>query len=178
MNETSAIESVVRSFCTFRADGRLYGIDVAHLREVSTHVATTPVPQAPPAIRGLINLRSRIYLVIDLRPLLGLADVPCTADSRLIILKPELGEDLGVLVDSGGGVVRVKGSDIEAPGQSASGGGETPADVPPSLSGGVCKLESELMVILDPVAIASDVARQVRMTSGPSIETQTKEIIP
>jgi purine-binding chemotaxis protein CheW len=162
MSETTAIESVVRSFCTFRADERLYGIDVAHLREVSTHVATTPVPQAPPAIRGLANLRSRIYLVIDLRPLLGLAPTDCTVDSRLIILKTEFGEDLGVLVDSGGDIVRVEESKIEVSVQPASGHADTPAEAPPSLAGGVCKLEKELMVILDPAAIVKDVARQMR----------------
>ena len=162
MSETTAIESVVRSFCTFRAEGRLYGIDVAHLREVSTHVATTPVPQAPPAIRGLANLRSRVYLVIDLRPLLGLSPADCTVDSRLIILKTGLGEDMGILVDSGGDIVRVKESDTEVSAQSASDGADTPADVPPSLAGGVCKLEKELMVVLDPAAIVNDVARQIR----------------
>jgi purine-binding chemotaxis protein CheW len=162
MSESTAIETVMRSFCTFRADERLYGIDVAHLREVSTHVATTPVPQAPPAIRGLINLRSRIYLVIDLRPLLGLTPVDCTADSRLIILKSEFGEDIGVLVDRGGDIVRVKVSDIEAAVQPASGRADTPVDVPPSLTGGVCKLESELMVIIDASAIVSEVARLIR----------------
>src|SRR5512139_4030332 len=98
MSETTALQAVTRSFCTFRAEGRLYGIDVAHLREVSTHVATTPVPHAPPVIRGLTNLRSRVYLVIDLRPLLGLPPADCTVDSRLVILKAEFGEDVGVLV--------------------------------------------------------------------------------
>jgi chemotaxis signal transduction protein len=162
MNETTAIESVVHSFCTFRAGGRLYGIDVAHLREVSTHVTTTPVPQAPPAIRGLVNLRSRVYLVIDFRPLVGLAPADCTVDSRLIILKPEFGEDVGILVDRGGDVVRVKENDIEASVQPAAGGADTSADTPRSLTSGVCKLESELMVILDPVAIVNDVTRQIR----------------
>lgn len=162
MSEATAIDSIVRSFCTFRADARLYGIDVAHLREVSTHVTTTPVPQSPPAVRGLTNLRSRVYVVIDVRPLLGLPPVDCTVDSRLIILKTESGEDMGVLVDRGGDIVRVKQRDIEASVQSVSGTAEAPADVPPALTGGVCKLETELMVILDPIAIISDVARQIR----------------
>lgn len=162
MNDMTAIESGVRSFCAFRAEGRLYGIDVVHLREVSMHVATTPVPQAPPAIRGLANLRSRVYLVIDLRPLLGLAPADCTAESRLIILKAEAGEDMGILVDMGGDIVRVKERDIEVSVQAAAGRVDATADTPPSLTAGVCKLETELMVILDPIAVAGDVARQIR----------------
>jgi purine-binding chemotaxis protein CheW len=162
MSEMTAIEAVFRSFCTFRADWRLYGIDVAHLREVSTHVATTPVPQAPPCIRGLTNLRSRVYLVIDLRPLLGMAPADCSAESRLIILKAEIGEDVGILVDRGGDIVRVKTSDIETPVQSASGRADATTGALAPLTGGVCKMEAELMVILDPIAIVSDVARQIR----------------
>lgn len=162
MAETTEVRPAGRVFCTFRAGERLYGIDVAHLREVSTQVATTPVPQAPAAVRGLTNLRSRVYLVIDLRPLLGLAPAACTADSRLIILRPEFGEDLGLLVDSGGDVVRASEQDIEAavrPGDRSAGNA---ADSPPGLSAGVCKLESELMVVLDVAGVVGEVARQIR----------------
>src|SRR5580765_5094406 len=92
MHEPASANSETRAFCTFRADQRLYGIDVSSLREISTNITITPVPPAPAAVRGLANLRSRIHLILDLRPLLGLAPVECTLDSRLIILKPKVAE--------------------------------------------------------------------------------------
>jgi purine-binding chemotaxis protein CheW len=150
---TTTAAAPARSFCTFRRAQRLHGIEVFHVREVSPHFPMTPVPQAPPAVRGLANLRSRIYLILDLRPLLGLPPVDCGQTSRFIILKPEIGQDLGILVEEGGDIAHVSADRIEsAAGRDSSG------DVT-SLIAGVCKLESELMTVVDPTQIAQVVAR-------------------
>ena len=158
-------DRAVRHFCTFRVEDRLYGFVLSEVREVSTGLAITPVPHAPPAVRGLANLRSRIYLVLDLRPILGYEPAEATPDSRLVILRPSVAESTAVLVDRGGDIVTARDSDIEpgaghAAALAAPAG--APADVPAAVSAGVCKLENELMVILDPVAIASEIARQIR----------------
>jgi purine-binding chemotaxis protein CheW len=149
MHEPALTDSASRSFCTFRADRRLYGIDVSSLREISTNIAITPVPPAPPPVRGLANLRSRILLILDLRPLLGLAPAECTSDSRLIILKPKVAEDIGLLVDRGGDILSVRQDQIETvesgwPSPDASSG-----DWALPLVVGICKLERELMMIID-----------------------------
>jgi purine-binding chemotaxis protein CheW len=142
-------EGGVRLFCSFHTEGRLYGIDAAQVQEVSARAAFTPVPQAPPAVRGLTNLRSRVYLVVDVRPVLGLAPVPCTADSRLLVLKPALAEDFGILVEHGGDIVRVSVAQIEATPPSADGTADAAGDQPPNVVVGVCKLDGELMNIID-----------------------------
>src|SRR5262245_9062877 len=108
MNELSIREADHRAFCTFRAGQQLYGIDVASLREISTNTSMTPVPPAPPEVRGLVNLRSRILLALDLRAMLGIMPpAEVTDSSRLIVLKPGVAEDIGLLVDSGGDIVNV-----------------------------------------------------------------------
>ena len=139
------------SYWTFRADDRLYGIDVASLREISTNTSITPVPHAPPAIRGLTNLRSRILLVLDLRPLLGLPAVELTTESRLVILKSTVIEDVGILVDRGGDIVRVTPDQMESVEQSEQ---RLTVDHR-SLVTGVCKLDQELMMIVDARRIAT-----------------------
>lgn len=161
MHEMGPMDSVIRAFCTFRADGRLYGIDLTHLREISTNVTTTPVPQAPPGIRGLANLRSRIYLVLDFRPLLGLPRADCTSESRLIIFKATVVEDLGLLVDSGGEIVRVAQNLIEACGESSSMLAESTTGAAAPLVTGICKLEKELMMIVDPTRFADAIASSI-----------------
>src|SRR6266404_3681472 len=113
MTDSAVAQASIRTFCTFRTTGRLYGIDVKHVREVSTQSAVTPVPQAPAIIRGLSNLRSRIFLVLDLRAALGLATADCTPDSRLVVLHAGVAENLGLLVDCGGEIVRVPEDQIE-----------------------------------------------------------------
>ena len=54
----------VRPYCTFRVDGLWLGVDVLEVQEVIRHRTPTRVPAAPPAIRGLINLRGQIVTVL------------------------------------------------------------------------------------------------------------------
>ena len=149
MVEPVEADGCIRLFCSFRTEGRLYGIDAAQVREVSAQVTCTPVVQAPPAVRGLANLRSRIYLVVDVRPILGLAPVPCTSESRLIVLKPHLAENLGVLVEHGGDIIRVRAEEIEETPPPAAGTDVSSSDRALAVTTGVCKLESELMNVID-----------------------------
>lgn len=148
MSDPIETDSGTRLFCCFRTEGRLYGIDAVQVREVSAQPRFTPVPHAPPAVRGLTNLRSRIYLAIDLRPVLGLAPLEFTADSRLIVLKPELAENLGILVEHGGDIVRVNAAQIEES-PAPAGGAEAAVEQLTAITSGVCKLEGELMNIID-----------------------------
>ena len=171
MTELLEDDVAVRLFCSFRTQGRLYGIDAAQVREISTQVTCTPVPQAPLAVRGLANLRSRIFLVVDIRPALGLEPAKCTSESRLIVLKPHLCEDLGILVEEGGDIIRVSAGQIEAAAQSGqatpqasalaprAGGAVTDSsgDRPSMVTAGVCKLENELMTIVDSLRVVESV---------------------
>jgi purine-binding chemotaxis protein CheW len=147
---TDLAQTSKRTFCTFRAMGRLYGIDVKHVREVSTQSVVTPVAQAPPIVRGLANLRSRIFLVLDLRAALGLAPADCTPDSRLVVLQASVAENLGLLVDCGGEIVRVPEDQIEESSLAVADSRESPVNERMSPVVGVCKLEHELMMIIDP----------------------------
>ncbi len=149
MDESIEMDSGTRLFCSFRTGGRLYGIDAAQVREVSAQIACTPIPQAPSAVRGLANLRSRIYVVVDIRPILGLPPAECTSDSRLIVLKPQVAEDLGILVEHGGDIVRVSAAQIEEASPQSARAADSPAERSSAVIVGVCKLDSELMNIID-----------------------------
>ena len=162
MSEIAPMQTAVRTFFTFRAQRRLYGIDVEQIREVSTHVAVTPVPQAPPIVRGLTNLRSRIYLVLDLGPALGLPPPQSTEASRLIVLKPGIAENLGLFADAGGDIVSVRPAAIEAVSAHKPDTAEPPAERQTSTVVGVCKLDAELMMIIDPIRVIDAVENAIR----------------
>ncbi len=68
MNSKSSSELVA----TFRIASMLLGTDVARVQEVVRDQLLEPVPQAPEAIAGLLNLRGQILAVTDLRTRLGL----------------------------------------------------------------------------------------------------------
>lgn len=160
MNELAVTPTPDRSFYTFRVHGRLYGLDLGQVREVSTQVACTPVPQAPALVRGLANLRSRIYLVLDAGAALRGNPSECTSDSRLVVLQDRVAPSAAMLVDRGGDVVRVPVAEIEAVGRS--GAGEASAESHASAVVALCKLDSELMMVVDPARLAAALETAIR----------------
>jgi len=158
MHDRLAQDSAVQSFCTFRLERQLYGIEVAQVREISPHLPMTPAPQTSPAIRGLFNLRSRIYLGLDLRPLLGLSPTLCKAESQIIILKPGIAQDVGVLVEQGGDIVHVPANLIDPASDSA----DMPRDDNGTLMSAVCRLQAELMMVVDIPRVIELVTNRIR----------------
>ena len=58
--------------CTFYLEDRVYALDVQEVQEVTKSLPITPIPLAPPYVKGLINLRGQIAVSIDLREMFGL----------------------------------------------------------------------------------------------------------
>ncbi len=63
--------STLTQLCTFTLDGNLFGVDAQMVQEVIRYQEMTQVPLAPPAVKGLINLRGQIVTAIDMRERLG-----------------------------------------------------------------------------------------------------------
>lgn len=57
----------VTGVCTFRLGGILLGLPVASVQEIVRASAITPVPLAPPLVRGLVNLRGQVLPALDLK---------------------------------------------------------------------------------------------------------------
>lgn len=128
-------------FCTFRVGSLFLGVPVTEVQEVLRHQQMTRVPKAPPAIRGLINLRGRIVPAIDLRHCLELP--PRGADQRPmnVVLRLEEGA-CSLLVDEICDVVVALASSFETPPENLNAEAR-------GLIKGVYKLENELLLILD-----------------------------
>lgn len=125
--------------CTFYLDGLLFGVDVANVQEVIRAQPMTPVPMAPFAVRGLINLRGQIVTAIDMRTQLGLA--AAEAASTNVVVRS--GESItSLLVDEIGDVLEVEGGLFEPPPQTLPR--RTRA-----LIKGVYKLDPRLLLLLD-----------------------------
>jgi len=84
---------------TFRLDGEEFGLPVETVREVIRVGDITRVPQSPPHIRGVTNLRGRILPVVEIRTRLGLAPLVPRSTARIIVAEVR-GRVLGLLVDS------------------------------------------------------------------------------
>ena len=125
-------------YCTFWVDELYLGIDALTVQEVLRNPGLTPVPLAPPAVRGLINLRGQIVTAIDLGARLGRTP---TARRMNVVVRSREGS-VSLLVDRIADVVQVPRSGHE--------------DVPTTLTGvarellkATCPLEDSLLLILD-----------------------------
>lgn len=142
-------DSLMLRYCTFRLSGRLYGVDIEDVKEINTEVNYTPIFHASEAIKGYINIRGQIYLLLDLRKIFGFADKEIDESSRVVLFMPEVGDPFGVLVDSIEDVVTVNQQMIEnrrRKDQKVPEGIERRAA---DVGEGVCKLENELLIILN-----------------------------
>jgi len=59
---------------SFKLADETYGIEITRIREIILVGDITQIPETPHYIKGLINLRSSVIPVIDLRARFGLAD--------------------------------------------------------------------------------------------------------
>ncbi|MFO7569707.1 MAG: chemotaxis protein CheW [Smithellaceae bacterium] len=103
-------------YLTFSLAEEEYGIGILKVKEIIGIIAITGVPQTPPHVKGVINLRGKVIPVIDLRLKFGLPPMDYTERTCIIVI--EIAKDnshilIGILVDSVSEVLNIKGTDIE-----------------------------------------------------------------
>lgn len=99
---------------TFMLDNRLYGVDVERVQEALRMHRLTPVPLAPTAVAGLVNLRGQVVLTIDLRARLGRAPFAPEDEPMMVVVKVD-GEAVSLLVDQVGDVLDLKAEQFGPP---------------------------------------------------------------
>jgi len=130
-----------KQFCTFYLDKQFFGVEVSQVQEVLRYQEMTEVPQAPPVVNGLINLRGQIVTALDLRQRL---EMPARSDDQLpmnVVVRTSDGV-VSLLVDEIGDVLELSEEAFERPPDTISG-------VTRHLVTGVYKLEERLLLILD-----------------------------
>lgn len=102
-----------RQYITFRLEED-YGIELTRIKEIIRHQEMTAIPEAPPFILGILNLRGTAVPVIDARRLFQLPEKEINAFSVIIVMEV-LGRLVGLLVDAVSDMVSIKDSDITSP---------------------------------------------------------------
>ncbi len=111
-----------RLLCTFAVADRRCAVPVDDVQEVMRAQELTPVPRAPAAVRGLINLRGLIIPAIDLRRRLALPDRPLDAAPMTVVVRTSDGPK-ALLTDDIGDVIEVDDASAEPPPDTLTGPG-------------------------------------------------------
>lgn len=127
--------------CTFYLDNLFVGVDVRKVQEVLRFQEMTPVPLAPPAVRGLINLRGVIVTAVDLRRCFQLEPRPTNKLPMNVVVFGD-DEPVSLLVDRIGDVHTVHDDEFVVPPETLNGAKR-------QLIRGVHQLDQQLILVLD-----------------------------
>jgi len=126
---------------TFGIGEEEFGIDILKVQEIIRTMAITKVPNSPPYVEGVINLRGKVIPVIDLRSRFNMEYRAHDSHTRIIVIELH-GMIIGFVVDEVSEVLRIQSNTVEPP--------------PPVVSGieseyikGVGKLDDRLLILLD-----------------------------
>lgn len=143
MNELAIVkqENELLQLVTFGIGEEEFGIDILKVQEIIRTMAITKVPNSPPYVEGVINLRGKVIPVIDLRTRFNMDYRVHDNHTRIIVLQIH-GMIIGFVVDEVSEVLRIQSNTVEPP--------------PPVVSGieseyikGVGKLDNRLLILLD-----------------------------
>ena len=142
-DEILSISDVAESevqLAVFFIDEERYAIDIMKIKEIVKPMKTTPLPDVPDFIKGVINLRGMVLPVISMRERFGLPYKE-TAESRIIIIGLKK-ISVGILVDAVEEVLTIPLKDVKLPPKIAKG-------VDSMYLKGLCRMGEDVLVLLD-----------------------------
>ena len=119
-----------------------FGVEIMNVQEIIRMTNITKIPQASGYVKGIINLRGRIIVVINLNVIMGMESKENNENTRIIVA--DLGETvMGFIVDSVSEVIRLPESNVEpAPAVIAN-------KIGTEYVRGVGKMQDRLLILLD-----------------------------
>ena len=126
---------------TFEVANEEFAVEILQVQEINRMMELTRVPQSPPEVEGVINLRGRIIPVLDLRKRFGLTTANRNEHNRIVVVEVH-GRVLGFIVDRVHEVLRISGSIVEPAPQMV-------CSIDADFIAGVGKLEDRLLILLD-----------------------------
>jgi purine-binding chemotaxis protein CheW len=95
-----------QQYLTFLLDEQEYGLELFKIQEICGYSPITPIPNLPPHVRGVMNLRGTVLPVIDLRMKFRLSAVEYNKFTVIVIARVKE-KTVGLLVDAVSDVLQV-----------------------------------------------------------------------
>jgi purine-binding chemotaxis protein CheW len=145
---SEAAESV--QLVSFRLAEEEYGVEITKVQEIILPGEITRVPRTPDHVKGLINLRSEVIPVIDLRCRFGLPAQEATDETRIVVVSVR-GKTLGIIVDAVSEVLRAPLARVIPPPPAVTASGH-------EYLAGLVQLDDRLVILLDIDRVLGDEA--------------------
>jgi purine-binding chemotaxis protein CheW len=128
-------------FVLFELAGTTYGVRSRFVQQMEMVEHITPVPNAAPAVEGVVLARGQVIPALNLRVRFGFERVPFDLRSRLMVVNKG-GRTLGLIVDTAREFLRIPEAAVEPPPEAITG-----------LSGkyleGIATIKDRMILVLD-----------------------------
>lgn len=152
MNDVSVsadLQDESLQMAVFQLGGEEFGVEIMKVQEIIRIPEITQIPQSPDYVEGVINLRGKVIVVINLDKRFNLLSKEADEHSRIIVV--EIGENVvGMIVDSVNEVTRIPSSSID------TALGLAMSEISREYITGVGKMEDRLLIFLDPAKILDE----------------------
>lgn len=128
-------------FLTFNLGEELYGVDILRVQEIKGYTSVTKIPNTPPHIKGVLNLRGTIVPIVELRTKFGMPTIDYTAFTVIIVVVVR-DKVMGLVVDAVSDVLNIDKKNIQSPPQFG-------VKVDVSFLNGIGKSGDKLVALLD-----------------------------
>lgn len=126
-------------YLTFKIKQNVYGLEIRSVREIKHMQPISALPDVPPYMVGVINLRDHIIPIMDLRIRLGVEETQFTKDTCIIVVESD-SRRMGLIVDSVNTVTDLTDSQIDSTLHETENSGFVRA---------IGKLEEALVLLID-----------------------------
>jgi purine-binding chemotaxis protein CheW len=143
--QATGVAALAGKYLTFALAEEEYGLPVLRVREIIKMMDITEVPQVPPHVKGVLNLRGKVIPVIDLRLKFGFPQGEVTPRTCIIVVEVALAANrvmMGIIVDHVSEVLNIVADEVE----------ETPEfgeRVCTDYMKGVAKVKGTVKILLD-----------------------------
>lgn len=112
LQESRALSSSGGQFLTFTLSDQEFGIDILRVQEIKNFSRVTPIPNMPPSIKGVMNLRGTVVPIIDLRTKFQMATAEYNQFTVIIVVNVGA-RIMGLVVDAVSDVLNADAESIE-----------------------------------------------------------------
>jgi purine-binding chemotaxis protein CheW len=145
------IDDDLHQLVVFNLGVEEFGVNIMQVQEIIRMPDITRIPRSPEYVKGVINLRGKIIVVMDLDRRFGMNETEMTDESRIVVVDIN-GTIIGLVVDSVSEVIRLKASNIE----------QTPEIITQKINAeylkGVGKMDERLLILLNLENIITETA--------------------
>jgi purine-binding chemotaxis protein CheW len=116
LNQQIGLTTDGSQYLTFQLGDELYGVDILRIQEIKGYTTVTKIPNTPPHIKGVLNLRGTIVPIVELRTKFGMPTIDYTMFTVIVVVVVQ-DRIMGLVVDSVSDVLNIDKKDIQPPPQ-------------------------------------------------------------